>query len=606
MSIATVELRAESGQIKAATQDLKNLEQQGVRTEAAANRVTNSSKQVNAAVGGMGRKAGQAGIQIQQLVGQVQGGVSPFVALSQQAADLGFVLGFPLAGAVAGIGAALIGTLIPSLFDSGDAVDELKKKILDLQDVAALTEAQRLFLIDEERAIVREKENQRAEAEEELRLIKIAIANQERLIGANERVTQARVESTKELNKQQATIDSLNAEIDDSNRKIEFYSKSQERSRKESERMLETQQKLTEQNDITATKLQEGELAALKLAAAYELGLNSAEQLPEAIALQVERAYELEQAEKAVTEAKRESEAQTRKLEQESKKAANEALRAAEAEIRKWEAAQQTARNTFAQLQDNLAVETAEDPELAKLEQQLEKRLELIDEYRLTKQADQAAADAAELAAFEALEIEKLNITKKREEEARKFTILQTSQTLSAFGNLFGNLAEIARNGGEESFGAYKALASAQAGIAAALAILQVYADQSIPTFLKLPLSITIGALAATQIAQIQNAQYGGGRALGGQVLTGTSYLVGERGPELFTPSGGGGNITPFSQLMSEARQSNQSQAGTQNLSVNFAITANDSRGFDELLVKRRDLVYNMVQKALNDQGRRL
>jgi hypothetical protein len=57
---------------------------------------------------------------------------------------------------------------------------------------------------------------------------------------------------------------------------------------------------------------------------------------------------------------------------------------------------------------------------------------------------------------------------------------------------------------------------------------------------------------------------------------------------------------------MSEARQSNQSQAGTKNLSVNFAITANDSRGFDELLVKRRDLVYNMVQKALNDQGRRL
>jgi TP901 family phage tail tape measure protein len=261
---------------------------------------------------------------------------------------------------------------------------------------------------------------------------------------------------------------------------------------------------------------------------------------------------------------------------------------------------------SFGGLQSDLTVETADDPETARLEQQLEKRLELINEYRMTKQADQAAADAAELAAFEALENEKLNITKKREAEARKFTISQTTATLSAFGNLFGNLAEIARNGGEESFGAYKALASAQAGIAAALAILQVYSDATIPTFLKLPLSVTIGALAATQIAQIQNAQYGGGRALGGQVVTGTSYLVGERGPELFTPSGGGGNITPFSQLMSEARQSNQSQAGTQNLSVNFAITANDSRGFDELLVKRRDLVYNMVQKALNDQGRRL
>jgi hypothetical protein len=605
MSIATVELRAESGQIKAATQDLKNLEQQGVRTEAAANRVTNSSKQVDAAVGGMGRKAGQAGIQIQQLVGQVQGGVSPFVALSQQATDLGFVLGFPLAGAVAGIGAALIGTLIPSLFDSGDAVDELKQKILDLQDVAALTEAQRLFLIDEERAIVREKENQRAEAEEELRLIKIAIANQERLIGANERVTQARVESTKELNKQQATIDSLNAEIDDSNRKIEFYSKSQERSRKESERMLETQQKLTEQNDITATKLQEGELAALKLAAAYELGLNSAEQLPEAIALQVERAYELEQAEKAVTEAKRESEAQTRKLEQESKKAANEALRAAEAEIRKWEAAQQTARNTFAQLQDNLSVETADDPEIAKLEQQLEKRLELIDEYRLTKQADQAAADAAELAAFESLELQKTEVAK-REAQARQQT---QQQNIQAVGNFFGSMAQLAYQGGADSFETYKAFAIAQALISTYQGATAAYASLAPIPYVGPALGAAAAAtaigLGLMQVSAIR-AQQPPARALGGQVVTGSSYLVGERGPELFTPSGGGGNITPFSQLMSEARQSNQSQAGTQNLSVNFAITANDSRGFDELLVKRRDLVYNMVQKALNDQGRRL
>ena len=38
---------------------------------------------------------------------------------------------------------------------------------------------------------------------------------------------------------------------------------------------------------------------------------------------------------------------------------------------------------------------------------------------------------------------------------------------------------------------------------------------------------------------------FGGGKAAGGQVRTGMSYLVGENGPELFTPNGGGGNITP-------------------------------------------------------------
>jgi hypothetical protein len=41
-------------------------------------------------------------------------------------------------------------------------------------------------------------------------------------------------------------------------------------------------------------------------------------------------------------------------------------------------------------------------------------------------------------------------------------------------------------------------------------------------------------------------SMFGGGKALGGPVKGGTSYLVGERGPELFTP-GISGNITPNS-----------------------------------------------------------
>ena len=41
---------------------------------------------------------------------------------------------------------------------------------------------------------------------------------------------------------------------------------------------------------------------------------------------------------------------------------------------------------------------------------------------------------------------------------------------------------------------------------------------------------------------------FGGGRAAGGPVMGGTSYLVGERGPEIFTPSGNG-SITPNNKL---------------------------------------------------------
>ena len=57
------------------------------------------------------------------------------------------------------------------------------------------------------------------------------------------------------------------------------------------------------------------------------------------------------------------------------------------------------------------------------------------------------------------------------------------------------------------------------------------------------------------------NFDYGGGRAVGGAVMGGTSYMVGERGPELFTPSGSG-RITP-----------NNGMGGTTiNITVNGAI----------------------------------
>ena len=41
---------------------------------------------------------------------------------------------------------------------------------------------------------------------------------------------------------------------------------------------------------------------------------------------------------------------------------------------------------------------------------------------------------------------------------------------------------------------------------------------------------------------------FGGGKAAGGSVMGGTSYLVGEKGPEIFTPSGNG-SITPNNKL---------------------------------------------------------
>jgi hypothetical protein len=65
-------------------------------------------------------------------------------------------------------------------------------------------------------------------------------------------------------------------------------------------------------------------------------------------------------------------------------------------------------------------------------------------------------------------------------------------------------------------------------------------------------------------IGELIDRIFGGGRATGGMVLGGTTYLVGERGPELFTPSGSG-NIIPNNRLGGGA-------AAVFNITVNGAI----------------------------------
>lgn len=88
------------------------------------------------------------------------------------------------------------------------------------------------------------------------------------------------------------------------------------------------------------------------------------------------------------------------------------------------------------------------------------------------------------------------------------------------------------------------------------------------------------------------------GRALGGQVRPGESYVVGERGPEILTMGNSRGSITPNEAMGGSAQTVNKTA------NVSFNIQANDTQGFDELLVQRRGLIISVINEALNDQGR--
>lgn len=81
---------------------------------------------------GFGRRAGAAGIQLQQFVGQVQGGQSVMLAMSQQAADLGIVMGAPLIGAIVGIAASFAGPFVSALMGANDEMEEFKGRMDDV------------------------------------------------------------------------------------------------------------------------------------------------------------------------------------------------------------------------------------------------------------------------------------------------------------------------------------------------------------------------------------------------------------------------------------------------------------------------------------------
>jgi tape measure domain-containing protein len=84
---------------------------------------------------------------------------------------------------------------------------------------------------------------------------------------------------------------------------------------------------------------------------------------------------------------------------------------------------------------------------------------------------------------------------------------------------------------------------------------------------LKFGLNTLLGGLAGDDGVGVFSKLFGGGRAKGGTVMGGTSYMVGERGPELFTP-GRSGSIAP-----------NSSMGGGANVVVNVDASGTKAEG---------------------------
>ena len=176
-----------------------------------------------------------------------------------------------------------------------------------------------------------------------------------------------------------------------------------------------------------------------------------------------------------------------------------------------------------------------------------ERRLEIINAANAQDLDNQAKYDALRLKNAQKLSDDLVSIEQRAIEQ--KNTLLTDSQAsaLQQSGQLFGNLAAIAKEGGRKQFDEYKALASAQAAISASLAIVGILGQSGVLGPLAIPLAVSVGALAAVQVAQIQGQEYQSSRASGGQAKG--RVLVGENGPEVLNLGGQTGYISPNTSL---------------------------------------------------------
>lgn len=107
------------------------------RADKASDNLGNTTQKASPKLKGFGTGAQQVGYQVQDMIVQIQGGTSAFVAIGQQGSQLAgaFGPGGAVLGAVIALGAAVAGTLVKSLDGAKVSAEELQNSTKTLDDV---------------------------------------------------------------------------------------------------------------------------------------------------------------------------------------------------------------------------------------------------------------------------------------------------------------------------------------------------------------------------------------------------------------------------------------------------------------------------------------
>ncbi len=552
-------------------------------------------------MGNARRVAGQLGFQVQDIAVQLQSGTNAMIVFGQQGSQIAgaFGPGGAIVGAVIAVGAA-VGTALVAHFSNGtQSAKDLKAEIEELsEDFDKLGDAARTVYIRELAGQMAEAEEKIQKTRDALEEVNKALRDPAALEAANmlnpytDMLVDARVKQQDLAlaeEKQATALEALKEKYD-----LVIGVKKEED--KDATRRLEDITRYVERlkEQAATLGLNTIELARYK---AVQMGAN-AEQL-KSIMLSAEaiKKYQEEvEAAKLLAATKKRNEAED--------KARAKAREADQANLDRWFANFYKAEGKKADAEqasiDQRAVQIAES--LMSEEEQIslsyERRSQtILDSTLLTGQQVNEA-----MAALELERQDKLRAIKDKSAAEDRERAAQTTTQLLAFEDM------LMKGKSEKQKTAYRLavnLASAEKRENAAKIVSDSYAAAMGAYKALAGIPIIGPALGAGAAALILGAgvSYAAksltGRALGGQVRDGESYVVGERGPEVLTMNGGGGRIIPNDKLRGDSGKTINQQAN-----VTFQISTVDAQGFDDLLDSRRGQIVNMINTALNESGK--
>ncbi len=552
-------------------------------------------------MGNARRVAGQLGFQVQDIAVQLQSGTNAMIVFGQQGSQIAgaFGPGGAIVGAVIAVGAA-VGTALVAHFSNGtQSAKDLKAEIEELsEDFDKLGDAARTVYIRELAGQMAEAEEKIQKTRDALEEVNKALRDPAALEAANmlnpytDMLVDARVKQQDLAlaeEKQATALEALKEKYD-----LVIGVKKEED--KDATRRLEDITRYVERlkEQAATLGLNTIELARYK---AVQMGANETQLKSIMLSAEAIKKYQEEtEAAKVLAATKKRNEAE--------EKARAKAREADQANLDRWFANFYKAEGKKADAEqasiDQRAVQIAES--LMSEEEQIslsyERRSQtILDSTLLTGQQVNEA-----MAALELERQDKLRAIKDKSAAEDRERAAQTTTQLLAFEDM------LMKGKSEKQKTAYRLavnLASAEKRENAAKIVSDSYAAAMGAYKALAGIPIIGPALGAGAAALILGAgvSYAAksltGRALGGQVRDGESYVVGERGPEVLTMNGGGGRIIPNDKLRGDSGKTINQQAN-----VTFQISTVDAQGFDDLLDSRRGQIVNMINTALNESGK--